>query len=71
MIDVPERCHFCGSAEVRLSRIGIAIGMSGSDYSFCGDCLRSNSAEKFWFNFFRTLGLGYPNTEDEGDDGGK
>jgi hypothetical protein len=67
MNEAPERCHFCGSYDIRLSQIGIAIGMSGSDYSFCEDCLKNNSAEKFWFNFFRTLGLTYPN----GDCGGE
>lgn len=62
--DVPSRCHFCGRADVLLSGIGIAIGAGGSDYAFCEDCLRHNSAYKFWLNFFETLGREFPG-EDE------
>ena len=35
------RCHFCGSTDIRLAEIGIALGMGGDDYSFCQRCLES------------------------------
>lgn len=34
--------------------------MGGSDYAFCEDCLRCNSAYKFWYNFFQSLGYEFP-----------
>lgn len=62
----PARCHFCGSKKVLISGIGIALGMGGSDYAFCQDCLKANSAYKFWDNFFDTLGYEFPGSEGEG-----
>jgi hypothetical protein len=60
----PPRCHFCGTKNVMLVNIGIALNMGGADYSFCEDCLKNNSAYKFWFNFFDTLGLEFPGDDD-------
>ncbi len=60
----PPRCHFCGTFDVLFS-VGIALGMSGNDYSFCEACLKSNSAYKFWYNFLKTKGYEFPDeTED-------
>jgi hypothetical protein len=61
----PPRCHFCGTKNVIPVAIGIALGMGGSDYCFCEDCLKSNSAYKFWYNFFDTLGYEFPCDERE------
>ncbi len=63
--DAPSRCHFCGRKDVLLDGIGIAIGMGGSYYAFCEDCLRYNSAYKFWFNFFDTLGYEFPGEDED------
>lgn len=60
----PPRCHFCGTKDVLLC-VGIAIGFGGSDYAFCEDCLRCNSAYKFWYNFFDTLGYEFPGNDQE------
>jgi hypothetical protein len=61
----PPRCHFCGTKKVLLDGIGIALDMGGSDYAFCEECLRNNSAYKFWYNFFDTLGYEFPGEDDE------
>ncbi len=55
----PPRCHFCGTKQVLLDGIGIAIDMGGKDYSFFEDCLRNNPAYKFWYNFFDTWATGF------------
>jgi hypothetical protein len=62
--DAPVRCHFCGSKDVLLEGIGIAIDMGGDDYAFCEECLRCNSAYKFWYNLFDTLGYEFPGADE-------
>jgi hypothetical protein len=59
---MPEdpRCFFCNSRDIRLSEIGIAIGMGGDDYSFCQRCLESMIAQDFWKRIFHNLGVEYP-----------
>jgi hypothetical protein len=63
--DAPVRCHFCGSKDVLLKGIGIAIDMGGDDYAFCAGCLRCNSACKFWYNLFDTLGCVFLGADEE------
>jgi hypothetical protein len=53
-------CYFCGSEDILLPEIGIAMGMSGSDYSFCGKCLCEMTAEDFWKAFFTGQGKTWP-----------
>ncbi len=67
MPDAVPRCHFCGSKKILLEGIGISIGFGGSDYAFCEECLRSNSAYKFWYNVYENLGLEFPGPDE--DDG--
>ena len=65
--EVPPRCHFCGTKDFLLCNIGIALGRGGNNYAFCEECLKNNSAYKFWYNFFDTLGMAdkFPADEDE------
>ncbi len=55
-----RHCHFCGSTDIRLEEIGIALGMGGDDYSFCQRCLESMTAQEFWKKIFKSLGAEYP-----------
>lgn len=55
-----KECFFCESKEVALPDVGIAMGMSGGDYSFCETCLRGMTAEEFWRKFFDKHGWAYP-----------
>ena len=62
-----ERCFFCGSDDILLPSVGIALGTGVEDYSFCGKCLREKSAEVFWKLFFETEGYSWPpEWEEEG-----
>ncbi len=61
----PPRCHFCGSKKLLLDGVLIGMGMGGDTYAFCEDCLRSNSAYKFWYNFFDTIGYQFPGNDEE------
>jgi len=47
-----NKCYFCGSNNIVLPEVGIALSMGGDDYSFCEKCLREYSAYKFWEVFF-------------------
>lgn len=54
-------CEFCRSKEnIRVPKAGIALGMGGSDYSFCEKCLTSMSADDFWQKIFELNGYDYP-----------
>ena len=55
-----HECFFCGSKEIRLAEVGIGIGLSGADYSFCGACLEGMTADEFWRKFFEEQGNSYP-----------
>jgi hypothetical protein len=55
-----ETCYFCSSEDILLPEIGIAIGMTGSDYSFCKRCLHEMTAEDFWKAFFLGQGMAWP-----------
>ena len=34
-------CFFRGSPEIRLAEVGVGIGMTGADYSFCGTAFKA------------------------------
>lgn len=53
-------CYFCGSKNVALPDVGIAMGMGGDDYSFCGTCLTGMTADEFWRRFFKKHDWDYP-----------
>ena len=57
-----RRCFFCGSSELKLSRVGIVpiMAVGGDEYSFCGDCLQDMTAEEFWEKFFVLHGYNWP-----------
>ena len=55
-----EKCFFCGSEDILLPEIGIALSMAGDDYSFCKKCLEENTAEEFWKKFFEKLDYIWP-----------
>ena len=41
--------HFCGcETDSRVYELGIGFGFGGESYSFCGPCLESRAADKFW-----------------------
>lgn len=53
-------CYFCGSKNVALRDVGIAMGMGGGDYSFCEPCLTGMTADEFWRRFFKEHDWVYP-----------
>ena len=58
--DKPE-CFFCGATDgIRIPYVGIALGMGGADYCFCGKCLDEHSADGFWKLFFKYNDKKYP-----------
>lgn len=62
-----ERCFFCGSEDILLPDIGIAIGQEVIDCSFCRRCLQGRIAEDFWKLFFEKEGYAWPPSwEEEG-----
>jgi hypothetical protein len=56
----PEQCAFCGSDDIYLPAVGIALGMGGEDYSFCKRCLTGMTADEFWRRIFDKVGYEYP-----------
>ena len=57
------KCLFCGTTirkNLTVQGAGIAIGMYGSDYSFCAKCLKSMTAYKFWKKMADEMGLYFP-----------
>ena len=58
--DTTETCYFCGSEDILLPEVGIALGMGGADFSFCRKCLHDMSAEGFWKAFFKGQGYAWP-----------
>jgi hypothetical protein len=63
----PDECFFCGSNDISLPEVGIAMGMGGADYSFCRNCLKDMTADEFWRKFFDEHGWSYPPNPDPGD----
>lgn len=55
-----EKCFFCGSEDILLPEVGIALEMGGDDYSFCKKCLQEKSAEGFWKEFFENHNYTWP-----------
>lgn len=55
-----KKCFFCGSEDILLPEVGIALGMAGEDYSFCKKCLREKCAEEFWKEFLEKQGYAWP-----------
>ena len=58
--DNEDTCFFCGSHDVILPEVGIALGIGGDDYSFCQTCLQEMTALKFWMEFFKKNGYTWP-----------
>ncbi|MCK5127959.1 MAG: HNH endonuclease [candidate division Zixibacteria bacterium] len=55
-------CFFCENEDIYIPQMGIATGMSGDDYSFCENCIKSLSADEFWRRIIEKLGFAYPPT---------
>lgn len=55
-----NHCFFCGSEKLRVTEVGISLGMSGNDYSFCFRCLKNITADKFFRKIFNEHGYKYP-----------
>jgi len=53
-------CFFCGSPELKLRDVGIAVGMSGEDYAFCEKCLQDMTADKMFELILKRQGYDYP-----------
>jgi len=55
-----NECFFCGSDNIYLPKVGIALSMGGYEYSFCKRCLKGMNADKFWREIFKSLDYKYP-----------
>jgi len=48
-----DRCFLCGSEDVRLRRVVIGLGIFHCrQYSFCGECLETTTAQDFWLSVY-------------------
>ena len=57
--DDPSKCDFCGSEE-SVRPVGVAIGISGHDYTFCQACLEKSSADHLLKAIYEHQGFEYP-----------
>ncbi len=55
-------CYFCENKDIYIPNMGISTGMSGEDYSFCENCIKSLSADEFWRKVIEKFGFAYPPT---------
>jgi hypothetical protein len=62
-------CFFCGADHDLLVReVGMSFGLGGDHYSFCGSCLRKQTAESFWRAFVEAQGLVFPMVQTDDPD---